>query len=304
MRPSGSDLRLLQVFDAVVRNGGFSAAEVELNLSQSTISNHMTALEQRLGVTLCQRGRRGFRLTEQGQRVHEAACRLESSLLDFSADVGALRGKLAGELRLGILDAIAEDPGNRLPEALALFKSLAPEVKILIAQERPQDLQQKILDGTYHCGIGVSIAAVDGVEEMPLHEEAHGLYCGKSHPLFQVPDDQITNETIHAMPFVQRGYWRKEDKQQHGPGRIEATVFQIEPQLLLIRSGAYLGFLPHHYASKWCEAGKLRHLVPDDFGYTCRFFLMTAKDARRTQVVSTFLETVEKTWLLQDKETC
>ena len=31
------DLRLLRVFDAVVRSGGFSAAQAELNVGQSTI---------------------------------------------------------------------------------------------------------------------------------------------------------------------------------------------------------------------------------------------------------------------------
>lgn len=39
MHISGSDFRLLQVFASVVRHGGFAAAEEELNVSQSTISN-------------------------------------------------------------------------------------------------------------------------------------------------------------------------------------------------------------------------------------------------------------------------
>ncbi|MDE0113861.1 MAG: LysR family transcriptional regulator, partial [Albidovulum sp.] len=45
MRISGSDLRALRVFDALARHGGFSAAQSELNISQPTISNHLTALE-------------------------------------------------------------------------------------------------------------------------------------------------------------------------------------------------------------------------------------------------------------------
>ncbi len=66
MKFTGSDIRLLRVFEAVVKNGGFTAAQGELNISQSTISNHITALEQRLGVTLHQRGRGGFWLTDKG----------------------------------------------------------------------------------------------------------------------------------------------------------------------------------------------------------------------------------------------
>ncbi len=296
MRPSGSDLRLLQVFDAVVRNGSFAAAEGELNLSQSTISNHMTALEQRLGFSLCQRGRKGFRLTEQGRQVHEAASRLESALQDFASDIGTLRGKLTGELRLGILDAIAEDPNNRLPDALRLFRKAAPDVKLLIAQERPQDLQQKVRDGTYHCGLGVPINAPDGLEELPLHQEAHGLYCGRSHPLFDQMDSDITPDVLRNLPFAQRGYWRKENTAQHGPGRIEATVFEIEPQLMLIRSGTYLGFLPVCFAAPWCQRGDLRQIAPDVYGYKSEFRLFTAREVRRTDVVRAFLEAVTNAW--------
>lgn len=296
MRPSGSDLRLLQVFDAVVRNGGFAAAEAELNLSQSTISNHMTALEQRLGVVLCQRGRRGFRLTEQGRAIHEAAIRLDAALHDFVADVGSVRGQLSGELRLGILDAVADDPANRLPQALAAFRAQAGEVKLMVGQERAQDLQQKVRDGVYHCGIGVLLNAVDGLDSVALHQESHGLYCGRGHPLFAVADAEVTPDDVRRHAFVHRGYWHTEDTLHHPLGPVEATVFQIEPQLLLIRSGGFIGFLPDHYAARWCEAGEVRRLAPQHFGYISQFHLFAARDARKTNVVTAFMEAAAAAW--------
>ncbi len=63
---SDMDLRLLRVFKAVVDCGGMSAAELELNISLSTISKHIKDLEQRLGLTLCQRGRRALRSPTRG----------------------------------------------------------------------------------------------------------------------------------------------------------------------------------------------------------------------------------------------
>ncbi|MEM7227127.1 MAG: LysR family transcriptional regulator, partial [Pseudomonadota bacterium] len=56
------ELRLLRVFDSVVRNGGFAAAERELGVSRPAISRHMAELEARLGFRLCERGRGGFSL--------------------------------------------------------------------------------------------------------------------------------------------------------------------------------------------------------------------------------------------------
>ena len=83
--PKISDVEIsqLRVFKAVVTNGGFSAAQLELGLSPSTISGKMTELETRLGLSLCRRGRGGFFLTTDGQRIFEQTEGLFSALESF-----------------------------------------------------------------------------------------------------------------------------------------------------------------------------------------------------------------------------
>ena len=68
-RTDNADLRLLRIFMTVADARGFSAAQTLLNISAPTVSNHISALETRLGVKLCQRGRAGFRLTQEGEVV-------------------------------------------------------------------------------------------------------------------------------------------------------------------------------------------------------------------------------------------
>ena len=63
------DLRLLRVFKTVSECGSFSAAESLLGITCSAISLHMSDLEKRLGMRLCQRGRAGFALTEEGREI-------------------------------------------------------------------------------------------------------------------------------------------------------------------------------------------------------------------------------------------
>ncbi|EAS50112.1 putative transcriptional regulator [Aurantimonas manganoxydans SI85-9A1] len=296
MRVSGSDLRLLQVFDAVVRHGGFAAAAVDLNVSQSTISNHMTALEERLGFVLCQRGRGGFHMTEKGRAVWEAGRQLEKALQDFSTDVASVRGELRGELRIGILDAVVSDPANRLADVIAAYGRIAPHVRLVIAQERPQDLQQKVLDGLYHCAIGSYRNRIDGIVYDRLHDERHSLYCGRLHEAFDADDAELTDARLAAMPFVHRGYWRDEDTLRQLDWRIEATVFQIEPQLILIQSGRYIGLLPNHYAAEGVAAGTLRAIRPEEIGYTCEFELFSPRNRRPSDVAAAFIETVRTVW--------
>ena len=81
---SEGDIRLLKVFAKVVEAGGFSAAQIDLNISQSTISTHMTSLEQRLGVRLCERGRSGFHLTERGKLIYQEASVCSWRLMSFA----------------------------------------------------------------------------------------------------------------------------------------------------------------------------------------------------------------------------
>ena len=95
-----ADLHLLAVFMAVVECGGFAAAQVALNVSQSTISRQIGDLEKRLGMRLCKRGRSGFRLTDKGRIVCEACQHLSMALESFRTTVGALRGELVGDLSI------------------------------------------------------------------------------------------------------------------------------------------------------------------------------------------------------------
>ena len=93
---SDVDMRLLRVFGAVVRCGGISAAELELNIGRSTISRHLKDLETRLGVTLCHRGRGGFVLTDEGSQVHEASLHLLTAIDVFRGRVDDIHRSQVG----------------------------------------------------------------------------------------------------------------------------------------------------------------------------------------------------------------
>ena len=289
MRLSGTDLRLLHVFDAVVRNGGFAAAEAELNISPSTISNHMSALEQRLGIKVCQRGRTGFSLTDKGQKVHEAVRRLFRGVAEFETDTDVLRGRLTGELRIAVVDSIASDDNCRLPAAIARFAAMAPDVTLQLVQERPQELQTRVHDGMYNCGIGSFPHAISGLDRTLLYEERNFLYVGRGHPLFDLPAAEVSVDALKRLPVVQRGYWRDQDYKRFSLGPVGATVQQIEPQLMLIRSGKFIGFLPDHVARPWHDAGALRRILPDEVQYDCAFELVTRSGHRMTEVLKTFI---------------
>ncbi|MGQ3215982.1 MAG: LysR family transcriptional regulator [Shinella sp.] len=112
MRISDTDLRLLRVFQAVVRSGSFAAAQNALNVTLSAVSNHIAALKQRVGYRVCQRGRAGFRLTPQGESLFLYSEQLFTSIEEFQEKAKDLKGELSGELRIGVIDNTITDPSS------------------------------------------------------------------------------------------------------------------------------------------------------------------------------------------------
>lgn len=279
MRLSGSDLRLLVVYDAVVRHGGLAAAQTELNIHTSTISNHISALEARLGCTLCQRGRGGFQVTRQGSVVHAEAQRLLSSMDAFSEVMQGLQGRHIGSLRVGTVDAVYTDPQSKLSEAFRRFFVTPNAIRLELAQFPPQELLQRLYDGLIDIGIGSFPNKINGLEYEMLYVEEHFIYCSVSHPLAKQGKATLTMAEVSEYDVVGRGYWRDRKHMQIGLRDIKAVVYEIEPQLILIRSGRFVGFLPQHFAAPWVATGDLVLLPVEGTPYQCTFDLVTRKEA-------------------------
>jgi DNA-binding transcriptional LysR family regulator len=162
-------------------------------------------------------------------------------------------------------------------------------VTFCLFQEQPQVLQEKLLGGIFHLGIGSTPHKISGLEYEFLYEEHHSLYCGLGHDLFAASEAAATIDSVRKYPIASRGYWREGQLRQMGFERIEAIVYHIEPQLSLIMSGGYLGFLPDHFAKIWEANGHIRKIAADTITYTCAFEIITRRRTRRTELVDTFL---------------
>lgn len=191
---SDIDLRLLHIFRCVVESGGFSAAEVALNISRAAISAAMADLEIRLGFKLCHRGRSGFSMTDEGQQVYQYTLQLLASLEEFKTQINTLHSSLVGELNIGITDNMVSMTEMRITNALAELKK-PPDVTINIRMIPPNDVEKGVLDGTLHVGMIPHIRTLSGLQYEPLYNETSLLYCGSGHPLF--------SETVQSVDLTE-----------------------------------------------------------------------------------------------------
>lgn len=285
------DLKLLRVFVEVVKCGGFSAAQAALNSSQSNISGQMTTLETRLGMKLCERGRSGFRLTEQGHATYAATQRLLLAVDTFCMDTSALTQRIAGRLALGVIDNTITDGDAPLPRALQRFLGHGHDVQIDVYVGSPAELEARVLDGRLHVAIGHFPLHVQGLAYTPLYDEPDGLFCTPGHPLAAERQSQAAMfECIARSAIVARGYLQQRDLLQLRASQAAATVDNVEAQAMLMLSGAYIGFLPLHYAQRWVQSGALQQIGADVFAGSWPFAAITRRGAAMPAVMRLFID--------------
>jgi DNA-binding transcriptional LysR family regulator len=122
------ELRELSAFVAVVEEGGMSAASRRLHVSQSALSQTVSALERELGVTLLERTSTGVRPTEAGTTLLVEARAVLARYHQAVRTMSSYSTESSGVIRLGIPLELAPDV---LPLALAKFAADAPHTRVV-----------------------------------------------------------------------------------------------------------------------------------------------------------------------------
>jgi DNA-binding transcriptional LysR family regulator len=90
----------ITAFVQVAEKGGFSAAARSLNVSTTTISDQVQALEHTLGARLLNRTTRRVSLTEIGREYYERCSQILQELAEADEIAGALQATPRGRLRV------------------------------------------------------------------------------------------------------------------------------------------------------------------------------------------------------------
>jgi DNA-binding transcriptional LysR family regulator len=286
------NFRLLRIFVTIVEAGGFTAAQGELNLSLSTISSHMSDLETRLGLTLCLRGRSGFRLTTEGQAVYDEVKRLLETIDRFDTEVRGIRNRLIGNLSIGLTDNTISDPSSKIEKVIARMTDEAPEVVFTIVTNPPHELLRQIISGQIQVAIASFPREKLGLEYIALYNENQLFYCGRDHPLFTKQDHEIDVNEVRKHDLISRYYWASEDLKIFSNTSSRAVVSDMEAAARLILSGRYLGYLPEHYARQFVNAGLIRPIRPNLFSYHAPFKVAYEPSQLKSNLVSFFIDLV------------
>ncbi|MCZ0738050.1 LysR family transcriptional regulator [Phreatobacter sp. AB_2022a] len=272
-RISDIDLRLLRVFQVVAECRGLAAAELRLGISRSTISTHLSGIEARLGVRLCERGRAGFELTPEGAKVYRATAALMRSLGDFQDEIETLHNPVQDCLKVALLDTFVHFEDCRIGERLRAFSGANQDVKLDLFIMHPGEVEKELLEGNLDVALTVVIASSPDFEYYPMLSEDSFLYCGSKHALFAVDDASITEADLRDTSYASKLFARSPVYLGQSANVAAAEAFHVEAMAHFILSGHYIGFLPEPFARLWTRRGDMRAIRPDLYRQNFRYGL-------------------------------
>jgi DNA-binding transcriptional LysR family regulator len=254
----------LQIFMAVVDANGIANAQAILNKDASTISRSISALETRLGLRLCERGRQGFALTAEGAVVVDETIKLFSSFKTFEHRIEGLGGKDVGRLTIGIIDNIISDANCSLDKAIGKISTyFNNRIHIDLIVTGPHDLEKFLLEKRIDIAVGIFENRHDSITYAPLYQEMDCLYCSPENPVAALisskADQTAILNLLKLQKFAARTFLNEADVQDAGfqvLGELSFTS-NLEAIAFMLLSGQFVGFLPAHYAQRYVDAGKL-----------------------------------------------
>ncbi|MGF1691132.1 LysR family transcriptional regulator [Photobacterium kagoshimensis] len=270
------DIRLLQLFLIIVESDGFSAAQYQLNMHQSSISKKMNDLETRLGMTLCHRGRSGFKLTPDGLKVYEMSRQLFGQIDVFQKQIDNIRSVSCGNIQFGMVDNLVTNPDCLISAAIASFVDKHPQVRIDCAIADSYQIEKGLLEDKFDIGITSSEVKKSGLDYHYLFEEKQSLYCVPQHAILGI-QRPASLEDIQNNALVERGLAHHITPMSEVMAACcTAYAPNMEATAHLILSGRFMGYLPDHYADIWLQKGMMVKVpVVEELAYSTHFYLTT-----------------------------
>jgi len=173
-------LRQLRAFVALAQTGSFTEAAARLHVTQSALSGLIKELETALGVQVVHRSTRKVGLTEVGREFQPLADRLLQDLdgaLDTIADLKTLK---RGLVRVAAPQLMA---ASVMPEVMAAFQRVHPEVDIRLVDCLAEQLMPKLQSGEVDFVVGPEREAVPEVDGTLLFETPFVVVFPSDHPL-------------------------------------------------------------------------------------------------------------------------
>ena len=256
-------LTSLTAFVRVVDSGGFSAAGRRLNMSTTMVSNHVQALEDRLGARLLHRTTRKVSLTEVGKAYYDRCVQILADIEQADDIAGALQSTPRGTLRIYTATHIVQF----VAPVVARFLATYPEVRVDLSMgERNIDMIEEGFD----LAVRLTPPPDSSLIMRSLATWRHVLCCShgylEQHGRPQQLSELAERNCVRHINYPYRDEWRFVDR-RGAPAAVKVSGNLISNSGETLRMAALEGagiFLAAGFlVADDLDMGRLVRLLPD-----------------------------------------
>lgn len=294
------DTHRLKIFLTVSDLKSFSKAAKELYLTQPTISQHITALEDFLEIKLLDRTGKGVLLTREGKILYKYAKQITRLTNEALQSIELLKGKKTGDLKLGA----STIPGEFiLPKMLGKFKKDYPDIKISLKIADSQRIISDLLEHNIEIGvIGAKIPNLQ-VSYTRFLEDKLIIAVPKSHKWWSHTGGISISELIKE-PFILRENGSgtlismsenfKKLKINKNELNVVSEVGSNTAIIQSIKAGLGISLVSEKALSEELKMKTLKKIPINDARFTRTFYIVRNKQSSSSPLSKAFFQSLIK----------
>ena len=176
------------MFCDLAETKSFTKAAQINDVTQSAVSQTISAMERHFESLLIERSKKNFRLTTEGQVVYDFSKRILQTYDTIGCKMQEIMGVVSGNIRLATIYSIGL---YEIPPCVKGFMELYPEVNVQVEYRRPNRVYEDVLANTADLGLVDYPVAGAKLEVVPMREEPLVLICHPQHPLAKLKTVRI-----------------------------------------------------------------------------------------------------------------
>jgi len=236
------ELRGLAIFAETAKQGSFKKAALELGLSSSVVSYHISELEKRIDCALMYRSTRKLSLTHEGQILFVHAQKMLQEVEAGLAKVSSQDQQLKGKLSITLPSALTRSP---LIAKIAQFHQAHPLIDLNIVFS---DLRQDLIADSIDLAIRIGDMADSTLMSKRLGSIQRTLVCTPEFIKDQCLRNNIVIQTVLDLQPADIGNWpwiklsMLNTKRRLLPRNTPISSSDIRSTKSIIREGLELDF--------------------------------------------------------------
>ena len=177
------DIQVLREFTDLAYTLNFKKTADRMFIGQSTLSKHIIALEQELGMQLFVRTKHGVSLTRTGEEFLPRIRRILQEYDEALTIIQKGKDSISGQLRIGFLDSAVRD---LLAESIRVYQNQYPNMKISLSSLQVGELNSAFKNSAVDVALTIlfpnSFIPPDTVFKQ-LYEDSVSAVLPQGHPL-------------------------------------------------------------------------------------------------------------------------